>query len=609
MFCNKCGKQLEDTQQYCHQCGNYLKKENVPLQVVETSFNFCRDCGHELKGRYCSACGSSSVETSAKVKTSAVAMEQIKHTKATVENMVKQGLSNTLNKENVDKLKNITSVELLKLQGPSRETLIKWVKQGLIFSGILMVMSVLICVISDMCFLPTVVDGYEYATDTEQRAVKSLANFGVIAYTLLWGGKGNLTMQYGKDIQGSMIVVLPYLGLIVALLITWGSEKIRQVISKEKLTWVGAIFAATIGALATSIGSICVTKKFSLGSNDADEIYYMFGDFEYIKVSSSINLLSSFLVSFLVIFVVCMLMAKKEEKYVHLMASIKTIAFSVVGLGLAGAIAMVAKILFEQREEIGLIMEWGELSIGKLIGMSLLLVLALTVINVTMLVTGKFNILEVLINSESLVKLKLGIFNISYKGYGVKEKSGWPMTWWFVVGMLILIIIVLAVAYKLWKGRTLQVQDAIKESAVVGVGVGVVISIVTRILGLGLNIQAKADDYYFNSYFDTDRGRYSLAANMGTVGIFKTCISVAIIVFVLVMIMYFVQSKNIAMVDQVMSYINVKTVASVIGIVCIILLLTYNVVDVATSFEYFLENGLDALTSPLEGLMELFYFY
>lgn len=612
MFCNKCGTQLEETQQYCNKCGDYLKRESIPLQVTESSFNFCRHCGSELNGRYCITCGMSSVQTVAKLKSSAVAMEQIKQTKVAVENIVKTGLSHTINKENVEKLKNlkgISNVRDLKIEAPSKENVLKWVKQGAIFAAIVLLISLAISFTGGMMLKSKFIEEYRYLDQMERDTMNTLANMAAAIYAFLWGGKSTWDIKLGTQLQGHITFMLPFLGIIVAVFVTWVSEKIRVSISKEKLTAQGSAIMAAIGAVGVVIGGLVVSKSFRLTGSDLDEVGYGYYDFEYIKLGSSIDLISTFIMSFLVMLLVFILIIKIDEKTSILVESIKKIVLTILGFSSIAAIAIIGKILFEQRENIDFAMQWDGLKLGSLLLAVLIAFIYLTGLMMTMLVTGNFDIMEIITNAESVLKLKISTLNISYEHYGISDKASWSMKWWFVFALLLTLVIVFAIAYQLWKDRTLTLQEAAKEAGVLGVGVGAVTSLIARMSGSSLEMQVKVGDYYFDNFdnlFDLRNGKYHFVANSGNVSVVKTWLTVGLIVFVLAMVMYVLQSKNVVVLDQVMSYINMKTIWIAIGVVCIILLAMFDIYDIGVDFEYFLEQALMTFIEPLENFMSVF---
>ncbi len=92
MFCNQCGKQVQEKQQYCGICGTYVKKETLPIQSHETQFNFCRSCGTEIIGRYCERCGESSVQTQGKINKISSKIEQYKQSISGVQKDLKNNM-------------------------------------------------------------------------------------------------------------------------------------------------------------------------------------------------------------------------------------------------------------------------------------------------------------------------------------------------------------------------------------------------------------------------------------------------------------------------------------------------------------------------------------
>lgn len=594
MYCNQCGNQAEEGQNYCHQCGGYLKENSLSIQGNEVDFNYCRNCGAELNGRYCANCGEVRVETVVKVKNSVFSRETFKN--------------NTTNHASINKENNhhAMNLKLLSIPELSKEAILPWIKQGIIFSLILMVMGVIISFLGGMFIQESILEEgrYQYLGGFEKNVADTLINGASSIFAFIYGAKRIWGIKLGGDIYAQMTIDLPLFGLFLTVTIIWLSEKIRLSISKEKLSLLGAVILSLIGGLFTVIGGLLFTKNIEVNRLEIERWDYWseYSAFDFIKVTSSIHIIHSFMIGTMIIFLVLLFVIHQREQRSLLVEMVQKMILTVVGFSALIAFSMMLRYLVEGWDTIIEPIQDGTSSGWGLIIKLIVCLIYMTGFILTMLVTGHFNWMEMMINSDSILKLKVGLFNVSYKYYGVEDSINNVMRWFFVIAVILMIIMILGAAYRYWKERALTLTLAVKEAGLISLIAGGVLSIMVRMARFGLILQLKVSDSYYRDLLDIDSNKYKLAMYSGSSNILVTWLLIGIITFVLFMLMYWLYNQNLDVLHSIMSHIHFKTIWCTIAIFCIVLLVRFDIYDINDTTTAYFEEAIERFTENLENL-------
>ncbi|MBP3889000.1 MAG: zinc ribbon domain-containing protein [Cellulosilyticum sp.] len=593
MFCNQCGNQAGEEQNYCAQCGGYLKTGNLPMQGNEVNFNYCRKCGYELNGRYCTNCGEVSVETIVKVKSSVFSREQFK--------------PNTSNHTKSKKEINNSPINLkaLSIEKLSKENILPWIKQGIIFSVILTIIGVVLSFLGGMLLQENVLDeGFQYMGTLERNMLDTLINGASSIFAFIYGAKRIWSIKLGSDIYAQIALTLPFWGLLLTVAIIWLSEKIRFSISNQKLSLLGAAILSLIGGVFTVIGGLLFTKRMEFSNSDILRWDYWseYSEFNFIKVTSSIHIIDTFIVGALVIFLVLLFVIHQREQRSLLVELTQKIILTVVGFSALMAFSMMVKFLFERWDVIIEPVEDGISSGWGLLIKLIICFIYLTGLILTMLATGHFNWMEMMINSDSVLKLKIDLMNISYKYYGVEDKISNVMRWFFLVAVILMIIMVAGVAYRYWKERNISLASAAKEAGLISTIIGGVLSIVTKMASFGLALQLKVSDSYYRDLIGIDKSKYKLSMHSGSSNMILTWILIGVITFILFMLMYWLYSQNLGALHSIMSHIHFKSIWCAIAIFCIILMVRFDIYDINDSTTSYFEESIDRFKDALDDI-------
>ncbi len=594
MFCNQCGNQTGEGQNYCAQCGGYLKESNLPVQGNEVSFNYCRNCGSELSGRYCASCGEVSVETVVKVKNSVFSREQFKQNTTNHINTKKEISSPTM------------SLKTLSIPKLSKDNILPWIKQGLIFSVILTIMGVIISFFGGMLIQESVLEKgmYQYSGVLEKNMMDTLINGASSIFTFIYGAKRMWGIKLGSEIHAQIAFTLPILGLLLTVGIVWLSEKIRFSISKEKLSLLGATILSLIGGIFTVIGGLLFTKNMKFTSVDIEKWGYWseYSEFDFIKVHSSINIIYTFIMGALIIFLVLLFVIHRREQRSLLVEVVQKVVLTMVGFSALMAFSIMLKYLIERWDTIIEPIEDGTSSGWMLIIKLAICLVYLTGFILTMLATGHFNWMEIIINSDSVLKLKVDLFNISYKFYGVEDTINNVMRWFLVVAVILMFIMVAGAAYRYWKERGISLASAAQEAGIISLIIGGVLSVMTKMASLGFTLRLKISDSYYRDLLNIDRSKYKLAMHSGSSNILLSWLLIGGIIFIVFMLMYWLYNQNLEVLHRIMSHIHFKTIWCAIAIFCIVLLVRFDVYDINDTTTSYFEESIERFRESLEDL-------
>ena len=583
MFCNQCGNQVEEFEQYCGNCGASMK-QNTPLgQVVETQFNFCRSCGNEAKGRYCAVCGENMIKTEAKVKNGGFPSKQV--------------------------LKDI-NLNPLSVKKINLSEIIKWVKQGLLFAIIVAVIGIGISALIGLGIKDTIYREYFYsdyrsASSFERSVMDTFLNLKLIIYHLFFGGQINLSISIGgiKEIIG---LGLPFLGGIFGVVIMVIGEKIRLKITGYKRTLAGTgIVAVVTGGVMTLLGAL-LNGSMKYDMNDLYGTYDLDASLSAMKASSSVGLvLTFFSIVALTYFTLQIVMKNKIEDVSkqRMVTTVRRITFAVLGFVLVMALSVIGKIFMEA----GTLPEGAEWIAFLVVG------LYLTGFFIMILVSGQYNLLEVITNSESVLKLKMTLMHVKSDMYGIEDKIDNFMKWWLVIAVIISICIVLSIAYKFFKGREMKFRTALKESALMSILLGIGFSIVAKMasytISLSRNVNMRgSNNYYMDEMMEN--GKYSLLIQAGDNQLIKSIIIVAVFMCVLLMIAYGLARSGMPIVNAVMKVLHPGVICGAIAVFSIIFLVKFDTYDVNYSILGVIEEASDYIGDEVnENFLDLFDYY
>ena len=583
MFCNQCGNQVEESRQYCGNCGASMK-QNTPLgQVVETQFNFCRSCGNEAKGRYCAVCGENMIKTEAKVKNSGFTS--------------KQGLKDIgLNPLSVKKI-NLSEI-------------IKWVKQGLLFAIIVAVIGIGISALIGLGIKETIYGKYFYgsyrnASSFERSVMDTFLNLKLIIYHLFFGGQINLSVTIGgiKEIIG---LGLPFLGGIFGVVMMVIGEKIRLKITGYKRTLAGTgIMAVVTGGVMTLLGAL-LNGSMKYDMKDLYGTYDLDASLSAMKASSSVGLLLTFFsIVALTYFTLQIVMKNKIEDVSkqRMVTTVRRITFAVLGFALVMALSVIGKIFMEA----GTLPEGVEWIAFLVVG------LYLTGFFVVILVSGQYNMLEVITNSESVLKLKMTLMSVKSDMYGIEDKIDNFMKWWLVIAVIISICIILSITYKFFKGREMNFRTALKESALMSILLGIGFSVVAKMASYTISLSRDVNMRGSNNYYMDemmDNGKYSLLMQAGDNQLIKSIIIVAVFMCVLLMIAYGLARSGMPIVSAVMKVLHPGVICGAIAVFSIIFLVKFDTYDVNYSILGVIEEASDYIGDEVnENFLDLFDYY
>lgn len=585
MFCNKCGTQIEESNQYCGNCGSRVQQGTLPIQAVETNFNFCRSCGAAVQGRYCEACGESSVKVEAKIKSGFKTMEQLKQTGASVKNVLpgKEALKNIkLDKLNFEKL---TIAEA-----------VKWVKQGLLFSvivvAIAIVLSLLIGTGVKSAIFESQYSGYTFESALEKNLFNTVCNLSLVTYSMLFGGKVNWVLSVG-GIKGTVAAAFPFVGIILGVIVLIISEKIRLKLSSKERTLSGNGIIAAITGVVVTLGGMLLNKSvrtnyrelygYSYGSGSPEDIF---------KVGSGIQLLFSFFMVFMITFFTLQIIIKSKgvNEQSPILTIIRKLIFIVVGFAFVMATSVMIKVL----------MEVGEMPEGASLLAVLVGILYLIGIFISVILMGRFDLIEVVVNSDSVIKLKMTLANIKYEMYGVEEQMSNFMKWWLIVAVIITTCMILAAAYQFFKDRDLELKVAFKESALVSLGLGFCFGMVSKMAGYVMSVNLQATNSYYRDMLEMDRGKYSFVLKSGNSSLIVNAMIIAAITCILFMVMYWLLSLKVPVVDTIMNIFKPVVLWITVGVFCVFFVVKFDVYDINYSIMGIAEDAVDYIGEELE---------
>lgn len=583
MFCNKCGTQIEESNQYCGNCGARVQQGTLPIQAVETNFNFCRSCGAAVRGRYCEACGESSVKVEAKVKSSFKTMEQLKQTGAAVKNVLpgKESLKDMkLNKLHIEKL---TTAETL-----------KWVKQGVLFSVIVAVVAIVLSLLIETGLKSTIFEeqysSYAFGSTLEKNLFNTICNLNLVTYSMLFGGKVNWLLSVGGA-KGTIAIAFPVIGMVLGVIILIISEKIRLKLSGMERTLSGNSIIAAITGVVVTLGGVVLNK--SMRTNYREFYGYSYSSPEDIlKVSSSIHLLFTFFMVFAITFLTLQFVVKNKgvNEQNPILSVIRKIVFTIIGFAFVMATSVMIKVL----------MEVGEMPEGISWLVVLVSILYLTGIFISVILMGQFNLIEVVVNSDSVIKLKMTLANIKHEMYGMEDQMDSFMKWWLIVAVIITVCIILAAAYRFFKDRDLELKVAFKESALVSLGLGFCFGMVSKMAGYVMNVNLQATNSYYRDMLGMDRGKYSFVLKSGNSSLIVNAIIIAAITCILFMVMYWLLSLKVPVVDTIMNIFKPVVLWIAIGVFSIFFIVKFDVYDINYSIMGIAEDAVDYIGEELE---------
>ncbi len=583
MFCNQCGNQVEESQQYCGNCGASMK-QNTPLgQVVETNFSFCRNCGGAVQGRYCAACGENTVKIEAKVKNNIFPS--------------KKGLKNIgLNQVLVKKL------------NPSG--IIKWVKQGLLFAMIVAVIGIGISAfiglgIKDTIYREYFYRGYRNASSFERSVMDTFLNLKLISYHLFFGGQINLSITIG-GIKETIGLGLPFLGGIFGVLIMVIGEKIRLKMTGCKRTLIGTgIMAVVTGGVMTLLGAL-LNGSMKYDMKDLYGTYDLDASLSIVKASSSVGLVFTFFsIAALTYFTLQIVMKNKIEDVSkqRMVTTVRRITFAVLGFALVMALSVIGKIFMEA----GALPEGAEWIAYLIVG------LYLTGLFAIILVSGQYNMLEVIANSESVIKLKMTLMHVKSDMYGIQDKVDNFMKWWIIIAVIISICIILSIAYKFFKGREINFKTALKESVLMSTMLGIGFSVVAKMASYTISLSRYVNRRGSNNFYMDEmmeNGKYSLLMQAGDNQLLNSIIIVAVIMCVLLMIAYGLVRSSMPIVNVVMKVLHPGVICGAVAVFSIIFLVKFDSYDVNYSIIGVIEEASDYIEDEVnENFLDLFDYY
>ena len=585
MFCNRCGKQVEQSNQYCGNCGGSINREALPIQAVETNFNFCRSCGTAVQRRYCQACGESSVKVEAKVKSGFKTMEQLKQTGAAVKNVLpgKEALKDMkLDQLHIEKL---TTTETL-----------KWMKQGALLSVIVAVVAIVISLLIGVGVKGAIFEeeysSYIFGSALENKLFNTVCNLGLVTYSILFGGKVNWLISVG-GVKGTIAVAFPCIGLILGILIIVASEKIRFKLSGIEKTLAGNGIMAAITGIVVTLGGVLLNKSMRTNYRE----FYGYSDSygspeDILKVSSSIHLLFTFFMVFVVTFITLQFVMKNKgiNEENPILAVIRNIVFTIIGFAFVMATSVMIKVL----------MEAGEMPEGVSWLAVLVSILYLTGIFVSVILMGRFNLIEAVVNSDSVIKLKMTLSNIKYDMYGMEDQMDSFMKWWLIVAVVITVCMILVIAYRFFKGRDLELKVAFKESALISLGAGLCFGIISKMASYVVNVSLQVTNSYYKELFDMDRGKYSFELKSGNTSFIANAIIIAVFMCILFMVMYWLVNLKVPVTDAVMNILKPAVLWTIMGVFCIFFIAKFDVYDVNYSIMGIAEEAVDYIGDELE---------
>lgn len=602
MFCNHCGKQAEETQQYCMACGGYLSSKHAPLQVIETPFKFCRGCGAETKGRYCEVCGENTMQSVAKAKSGAVTIDQIKQTGNIVKEKVKQmNVKGTLGK--------VARIDELPKFKWNKEELLTWLKQGLVFSGIVMGISLILSIIVSLIIREVIFmdsfSSYDSLGKLEKNMFNTLLNLRMLIYGGLFNGKVQWDLVVGSALKGSISIAIPFVCLVISTLIIVVSEKIREAVYKTSRNLQSNIILSAINGVIITLCGCLLSQSIKIGSED---IYSIFGgyselsNFDLVKFGTHINVFYMFIMVFVTtFFVLTFVLGNKDEADSEktIINVIRKITFTLLGFSFLIAACIMVKI----------IMETGEVPDGGGVIIILLTTTYLAGFILSSLILGRFKLLEVVLNSESIMQLKMRLTKIDYNYYGIDDKSDNFLKWWFIIAGIIVLIIIISAAYRFWEKSQMDVKSACIQAGGVSVGLGFVMSLLTKMSTLMLDVQIKVSGSYFKDQLGFDKNKYTYQVQSGTTSFIGTWICIGLIAFILFMFMYWLVSKQFIGLEKVMNPIHQVGIWIAIGIFCLVVLFKFDLYNFNDDSMDTINYAGEMIIDNMEEMMESIFYY
>ena len=596
MFCNKCGKQVEESKQYCGNCGESIKLDTLPMQVVETSFNFCRNCGGVVEGRYCEACGANSIKTEAKMKSGFMRMEQLKQTGTAVKNVLPT-------KETFKDIK----LEKLGVTKATSTEIIKWVKQGLIFAIIVAVIGIGVSAFIGLGVKDTISREFFYSyrsgSRVEHNIMDTLLNLKLIIYNLFFGGKMSMSIAT-TGMKETIGIAMPTLGLIFGVLIMIIGEKIRVKATGQERTLIGnGVMAVVTGGVMTLAG-LLLNKSIQF---DMRELYGSYGSsspMDGIKLSSNISMVFTFFVIFAMTYVTLQIVMKNKLGHSStqaMLATVRRITFTITGFSFVMALSVIAKIFIEA-EKLPEGSEWI---------VFLIVLIYLAGFFLMILVTGQYSMLEVVTNSEPIMKLKMTLTNVKYDMYGMEDKMDNFMKWWLIVAVIISVCIILSAAYRYFKEREVECKVAIKESVVMSIALGVGLGLIAKIGSCLVSFNVYVSSRHSNNYYrNMNNGEYEFIIKSGDSAIIKNAVIIAVIMCVLFVVMYWLVSSKMPIVDSSMKVLNAGVIWGAIAVFSIVFLIKFDTYDVNYSVIGVVDEAMEYITDEIEdNFMDIFNYY
>ena len=584
MFCNQCGKEVDELEQYCMNCGGYLKKEEG-MQTQENQFKYCKQCGAEVSGRYCEACGTSGTQITAKLNNTSL-MKQIKQAST--------GIKQSVPTKPIEPLK-------INIQSISKKEMIEWTKSGLIFSGIAVVASLIMSlVLGYVIKLIYWEDKLPYSDDLDgliKNVYNTFFNFKIWGCNLLFGGQIEWNMTIGNVAKGRMLLSLPFLGIVLGILILYISEKIRYKITHDERTWQENIIMSVICGIVFSLTSLVLTKSVRLSSSD---LYYLgygsIADYDIAKITTSVNVLSTFwnvsLMAFCTLTFIIRTEALRQNRMVKLIRKVTSL---LLGFSIMIALGAIIRIIIHN----------GEMPEAKEIILYLGILAYLVGFILSCMLTGQFRIFKVIINSESVLNLKMNLSKIGYEYYGMADKQENVLKIWVILLMLIAIVTLLVMAYHYWQEQKCTLKQGAIEAGWISLGLGLAFALITKASQLFLSIEIKVTDEYKYAFgVDQNKNLYKMLS--GNTSIIKTVIVIGIISFIAFMLMYGLWSLQHDSIHLVMNYITVKALFIVMIIFSILFTVKLDFYSFNDASLNLIKNAQYEITDGLSDIMDGF---
>ena len=310
------------------------------------------------------------------------------------------------------------------------------------------------------------------------------------------------------------------------------------------------------------------------------------------KVGSGIQVLFTFFMVFMITFFTLQIIIKSKgvNEQSPILTIIRKLIFIVVGFAFVMATSVMIKVL----------MEVGEMPEGASLLAVLVGILYLTGIFISVILMGRFDLIEVVVNSDSVIKLKMTLANIKYEMYGVEEQMSNFMKWWLIVAVIITTCMILAAAYQFFKDRDLELKVAFKESALVSLGLGFCFGMVSKMAGYVMSVNLQATNSYYRDMLEMDRGKYSFVLKSGNSSLIVNAMIIAVITCILFMVMYWLLSLKVPVVDTIMNIFKPVVLWITVGVFCVFFVVKFDVYDINYSIMGIAEDAVDYIGEELE---------